>query len=260
MLRFYRRKLDLAIFTFLASTGVFIICITILVAYAMSGIFSDKKIEKLNKIIEEEVIDNNAVDRYANIRDKYPDLSGFITYNYYNKKNKLPVMQTKDNHYYLYRDIKGVTSKKGTPFIDYRCDVEKTLLLVVYAHNMNDLSQFGALKEYRKESYYKKYPYIYLETQYEEEAKYEVVSAFFSEIYPDDVKDVFRYYAYFDLKSQAEYGYFIYNIKKMALYPTGIRPKYGEKLVLLSTCDRTQRKKDGRFAVVARKVDDTIQD
>ena len=62
------------------------------------------------------------------------------------------------------------------------------------------------------------------------------------------------------MKSQAEYGYFIYNIKKMALYPTGIRPKYGEKLVLLSTCDRTQHKKDGRFAVVARKVDDTIQD
>ncbi len=49
----------------------------------------------------------------------------------------------------------------------------------------------------------------------------------------------------------------MYNIKKMALYPTGIHPKFGEKLILLSTCDKTHHKEEGRFAVLARKADST---
>ena len=255
MLRFYRKKLDFAIFTFFASMAVFISCISILVIYFVSGQLSEKKVNELNTLVDEVVEEkDDTVDRYASLRDEYPDLVGFVTYNYYNKKMKLPLMQTNDNDYYLYRDVKGKSSQRGTAFIDYRCDVKNSLLLVLYAHNMNDLSQFGALKEYRKESYWKKYPYIYFETQYEEKEAYEVVS--YSEIFSDEKEDVFRYYTYFDLPNQAQYGYYIYNIKKMALYPTGIRPKFGEKLILLSTCDHTQHKREGRFAVLARKVED----
>lgn len=258
MLRFYRKKLDFAIFSFFASMSVFIICISILAAYFINGVLSERKVDKLNTLVDEVVEEkDNDVDRYSSLRDDYPDLVGFVTYNYYNKKMKLPLMQTEDNDYYLYRDVKGKSSQRGTAFIDYRCDVKNSLLLVLYAHNMNDLSQFGALKQYRKESYWKKYPYIYFETQYEEKSAYEVVAAFYSEIFPDEKEDVFRYYTYFDLPTQAQYGYYIYNIKKMALYPTGIRPKFGEKLILLSTCDHTQRKEEGRFAVLARKVDST---
>ena len=257
MLRFYRKKLDFAIFTFFASMSVFIICVAVLAAYFINGFLSQRKVEKLNTLATEVVEEkkDNTVDRYVKLRDGYPDLVGFVTYNYYNKKMKLPLMQTDDNKYYLYRDVKGKSSQRGTAFIDYRCDAKNSLLLVLYANNMNDLSQFGALKEYRKESYWKKHPYIYFETQYEERAAYEVVASFYSEIYPDEKEDVFRYYSYFDLPNQAQYGYYMYNIKKMALYPTGIHPKFGEKLILLSTCDKTQHKEEGRFAVLARKAD-----
>lgn len=260
MLRFYRKKLDFVIFTFFASMSVFVICIAILAVYFINGALSERKAEKLNTLADEVVEETekeNTVDRYRNLRDEYPDLVGFVMYNYYNKKMKLPLMQTDDNKYYLYRDVKGKSSQRGTAFIDYRCDVKNSLLLVLYAHNMNDLSQFGALKEYRKESYWKKHPYIYFETQYEEKAAYEVVASFYSEIFPDGKEDVFRYYSYFDLPNQAQYGYYMYNIKKMALYPTGIHPKFGEKLILLSTCDKTHHKEEGRFAVLARKADST---
>lgn len=130
--------------------------------YFVQNTLNRTKIEKLNNIVEREVEAEEESsrydkdDRYAKVRDKYPDLVGFITYQYYNKKIKLPLMQTKDNDYYLYRDVEGNKSKAGTPFIDYRCNIKDSLLLVLYAHNMNDLSQFGALKEYRKESYWKK--------------------------------------------------------------------------------------------------------
>ncbi len=118
---------------------------------------------------------------------------------------------------------------------------------------MKDLSQFGALKEYKKESYRKSHPYIYYESMYEKQKKYEVVAAFYSEVY-DGEEDVFRYYAYFDLENKATYDYYLYNIRRIAEYNTGIRPEYGDRLIVLSTCDYTKNKENGRFAVLAREV------
>ena len=37
-------------------------------------------------------------------------------------------------------------------------------------------------------------------------------------------------------------------------YDTKIRPKFGEKLILLSTCDYIRNKESGRFAVIAREI------
>ena len=247
--------MDIIAVMFILSLLVLVVTLGSLVIYYAQNKLNNNKIEKLKKVVEEaevEVEENNSVDRYKNIRDKYPDLVGFITYNYYNKKIKLPLMQTKDNDYYLYRDVDGKESKAGTPFIDYRCEINKSLLLVLYAHNMVDLSQFGALKEYRSEKYRNKYPYLIFETMYEKEKKYEIIAAFYSEVYPDNV-DIFRYYAYFDLENKAIYNYYLYNIKRMAEYNTEIKPEFGEKLILLSTCDYSKNKENGRFAVLARE-------
>lgn len=237
------------------SLFVLVVTLGILVAYFAQNKFNRDKINKLNTVVEQEVDESkdNSIDRYAKVRDKYPDLAGFVTYYYYNKKVKLPLMQTNDNDYYLYRDVEGNESKAGTPFIDYRCNMKDSLLLILYAHNMKDLSQFGALKEYKKESYRNSHPYIYYESKYEKQKKYEVVAAFYSEVI-DGVEDVFRYYAYFDLENKATYDYYMYNIRRLAEYDTGIRPKYGDRLIVLSTCDYTRNKENGRFAVLAREV------
>jgi len=255
VLRYYKKKFDIVAALFVVSLCVLVVTVSILLTYFVQNKLNHDKIDELNNIVEEEVEvdEDNKIDRYAKVRDKYPDLVGFITYYYYNNKVKLPLMQTGDNDYYLYRDVEGIKSKAGTPFIDFRCDIENSLLLVLYAHNMKDLSQFGALKEYRSESYRKSHPYLYFETKYHKEKKYEVVAAFYSEVYPPGM-DVFRYYAYFDLPNKATYDYYMYNIKRLAEYDTGIKPKFGDKLILLSTCDYTKKKKDGRFAVLAREV------
>ena len=255
MLRYYRKKIDSVAIMFMISLFVLVVTLGIMVAYFAQNKFNRDKINKLNTVVEQEVdeSEDKSVDRYAKIRDKYPDLVGFVTYYYYNNKIKLPLMQTKDNDYYLYRDVEGNESKAGTPFIDYRCNMKDSLLLILYAHNMKDLSQFGALKEYKKESYRKSHPYIYYESMYEKQKKYEVVSAFYSEVY-DGQEDVFRYYAYFDLENKATYDYYLHNIRRIAEYDTGIRPEYGDRLIVLSTCDYTKNKDNGRFAVLAREV------
>ena len=64
------------------------------------------------------------------------------------------------NEYYLYRNVQKEDSKPGSIFLDYRCSFDDvgedgTLQtpnsdnLIIYGHNMRDLSMFGTLKYYR---------------------------------------------------------------------------------------------------------------
>ena len=82
------------------------------------------------------------VDRYASIRDKYPNLIGRLIIHNYNGENDLTVMQTPDEpDYYLYRDAEGKYSQFGTAYLDYRCSVENlTDNFMIYAHNIIAIS------------------------------------------------------------------------------------------------------------------------
>ncbi|MCR5609420.1 MAG: sortase [Lachnospiraceae bacterium] len=256
MLRFYKKKrFNVAKLCFYVCLSMFIGSTLYLGNYFWGNHSNKVKQDKINdlmKNVEAEVDENgNIVDRYASIRDDYKDLTARLTYKYYKKAMLLPVMQTKDNDYYLYRDVEGKDSKAGTPFIDYRCDVKNSMILMIYAHNMRDLSQFGATKEYRNESYWKKYKTITFETMYEEPKEYQVFAAFYSRVYGPKDKDKFRYYNYFSLDTEEEYDEYVSNVKKLAKYDTGITPKFGQRLIVLSTCDYTQGYDTGRFAVVA---------
>ena len=256
MLRFYKKKrFNVAKLCFYICLSMFIGSTLYLGNYFWGNHANKVKQEKINdlmKNVEAEVDeDGNIVDRYASIRDDYKDLKARLTYNYYKKSMLLPVMQTDDNDFYLYRDVEGKDSKAGTPFIDYRCDVKNSMILMIYAHNMRDLSQFGATKEYRNESYWKKYKTITFETQYEEPKEYQVFAAFYSRVYTAKEKDKFRYYNYFSLNTEEEYDEYVSNCKKLARYDTGITPKFGQRIIVLSTCDYTQGYDTGRFAVVA---------
>ena len=268
MLRFYNKKrFDIRKVIFYINLLVFLCSAGYLSNYYFGNYQNRSKIDALNKQLEGDLTasvdeDGNIIDRYASIRDEYPDLCARLTYNYWNKEILLPVMQTMDdNEYYLYRDIDGNDSKAGTPFIDNRCDIKDSMLLIIYGHNMKDMSQFGATKEYANKSYIKKYPTIKFETQYEEAAEYEVFAAFYSPVY-EKGDDVFKYYSHFSLDTEEEYNYFVENVKELSLYDSGITPEYGEKLIVLSTCDYEHNKeyKESRFAVVARKTENIVDD
>ena len=62
--------------------------------------------------------------------------------------------------------------------------------------------------------------------------------------------------AYLDLSDprvQAEYDTFVATCKSLADYDTGITPQLGEKLITLSTCDKSIDQ--GRYVVVARMIE-----
>lgn len=162
-----------------------------------------------------------------------------------------PVLQGDDNEYYLDHNYKGEKTANGSIFLnkDYDWSVPCTNLLI-YGHNMKNGEMFTDLIKYQSEDYYINHPKIRFTTA-NEDAEYEIISAFKSRVYYKSEKNVFRYYYFINADNEEEYNEFVDNAKEASFYDTGKTAEYGDQLMTLSTC--SYYTEDGRFAVVARK-------
>lgn len=98
-------------------------------------------------------------------------------------KVNYPVMYTPNNpEKYLKRDFYGRIMGSGVPFIDARCDLDSKNI-IIYGHNMKNLTMFGGLRKYLDESYLKAHPTIEFETL-AGCTKYDIV-----EVRKTDIKD-----------------------------------------------------------------------
>lgn len=76
-----------------------------------------------------------------------------------------PVVQGKDNDYYLKHLYDGTANKTGSIFLDYENKPEFTdRNNIIYGHNMRDGSMFSTLREYADQGYYDAHPVMYLMT------------------------------------------------------------------------------------------------
>lgn len=190
------------------------------------------------------------LDRYWELYIRNSDLAGWLSIE--GMKIDYPVMQCEDDEYYLHHDYDGMDSKYGCLYVRERADLEDGTNFVIYGHNMKDGSMFGDLDLYREEEFYKEHPMISFDTLYREYT-YEIVAVFLSQIYHEN-DDVFKYYQFYEAKTEAEFNDFYENIKEMSLYDTGVEAAYGDTFLTLSTC--AYHVKNGRLAVVAKRVSD----
>lgn len=162
-----------------------------------------------------------------------------------------PVLQGKDNDYYLKHNYKYEYISTGSIFLDKDYDFNKpSSNLLIYGHRNKVGLMFDELVKYKEESFYKEHKTIRFTTA-DEDAEYEIMSAFKSRVYYKDEKNVFRYYYFIDAENKEEYDEYVTNSKEVSLYDTGFTAKYGEQLITLSTCD--YEVENGRFVVVAVK-------
>ena len=162
-----------------------------------------------------------------------------------------PVLQGINNDYYLTHNYKHEKVSGGSLFLDKAYDFSiPSSNLLIYGHRNKKGLLFEDLIKYKDEEFYKEHTTIKFTTA-EEEAVYEIISAFNSRVYYQNEKNVFRYYFFVNAENREEYEEFVNNSKKASLYETGVTAEYGEQLLTLSTCDYSQ--KNGRFAVVAKK-------
>ena len=162
-----------------------------------------------------------------------------------------PVLQGKDNEYYLNHNYKKEKSQKGSIFLDANYDWSiPSNNLIIYGHNiMNDL-MFKDLLKYANEEFYKEHPVIRFTTK-ENDGEYEIISAFKSKVFNKSDTNVFRYYNFINAETEEEYNEFVENAKKVSLYDIEETTEYGDELMTLITC--SYHTTDGRFVVIGRE-------
>ena len=90
--------------------------------------------------------------------------------------------------------------------------------------------------------------YVYFDTLSEYHT-YEIFAVFQTEA---NHVGSFNYHLFDDAANEEEFNAFVSKCKEISYYDTGITPQFGDKLITLSTCDRSIE--DGRLVVVARRV------
>lgn len=157
-----------------------------------------------------------------------------------------PIVQGKDNSYYLTRLFNGDWNTKGTLFIDYRCENPfKDFNTIIYGHRMKDGSMFRSIVEYRDDpAYYDKHKTMLLFT---EEGSY-TVEVFAAVTIPADSD---KYKIFFETYSEKEE--YLEWISSENVLDTDVSVSADDRIVLLSTC--TYEFNDARLVVYGKLVE-----
>lgn len=164
-----------------------------------------------------------------------------------------PVVQSKyEANFYLRRNFQKEYADCGTIYVREACDVNKPSdNVLLYGHNMTTGVMFHDLINYKKQSFWEENRFIYFDTLTEYHT-YEIFAVF---ITTADPNEGFRYHVFSYAPNSDVFDNYVSTAKSLSYYDTGITPQYGEKLLTLSTCDRTLGYGgDGRLVVMARRV------
>ena len=146
-----------------------------------------------------------------------------------------PVVRTKSNEEYLYKDIEGNYSIYGSIFLDERLhdtDLKENENNIIYGHNMGRWTDvmFGGLKEYMNSSYLKGHERVTLYTR-DATLHYTVTSVMHADIssgvYETDIK--------------GNYGEWIRKQMEKSIYPCVSEKSLNKckRALTISTCDTT---------------------
>ena len=170
----------------------------------------------------------------------------------------LPVVQRKnDNDFYLNHGFDLSEAAEGTLFLDgVNLLVPEDDCLIVYGHNMNNGTMFGELDHYDDISFLKDHPLVQFDTIYENRT-YVPIAAFPASMNPESA-------SYFDLRqfifTDETFDLFISRLKSRSVPDIPVDAFYGDRLLLLVTCEYT--KDDGRFILALRQLraDETAEE
>ena len=110
----------------------------------------DNEIDETNAIKETEYV--SAID-FAVLDSQNPDVVAWIQIP--GTQINYPVVQGKDNDYYLHRDLNGQKSTAGTIFLDYADQADfSSLHNVLYGHHMKNGSMFKDISRYKDQGYF----------------------------------------------------------------------------------------------------------
>lgn len=190
---------------------------------------------------------------YQRLKEQNQDFVGWI----YVEGTKIdnPLMQSLDDpDFYIDKDFDGEYLKAGTLFISNISDIDDPSdVLIVFGHNMADGTMFGTLRRFEDSSFTENNNRIWVDNM-KVRREFEVTHVMRIRVDVEGQEDVFPYYAYSDFESEADYNEFIDKCNEFSLYDTGKEVEFGDKFVILSTCEYTWDDGSGRLVVMGREV------
>ena len=186
--------------------------------------------------VTEEPLQNISVEA---LREKSSDVVGWIEIP--DTDLSYPLMQGKDNDYYLNHAWNGWESIAGSIFMDYQCSEDLTdFNTIVYGHRMKDSSMFSTLKGYNKLEFWEDHPIVYIKNG-ESVHRYEIFAAYEAPVrsytYEKKVHDETTRQAVIDFALER------------SVIDTRIIPEASQHILTMSTC--TGKGYDSRWVVQA---------
>ena len=186
--------------------------------------------------ISEKLIEYNKADNsYEKIRvekeeenlyDKYEDYRGWIKID--NTNINYPIVQGKDNSFYLDKDINKNYLSSGSIFMNYLNHGFNDENTVLFGHHMRNKTMFAQLKKYKEKEFFYGDNDIVIEVENDKVLKYKVFSAYVTDSKDNYIK------TNFDDKDQ--YKEFLEDIKNKSQYKSYIDVNENDKIITLSTC------------------------
>ena len=248
------------------SITTYLICIFILTRWFVQSERNKKFADNLNDlsqiISEKENSDKEyKVPNKTYTNGNYPDDLTFLNVNLdpYIRQNSetvawllvngtnisYPVVQHKDNNYYLNHNFYKRKSMSGWVFADYRDNFETfNNNTIIYGHNLINRTMFGQLPRLLNSSWQSNpnYHYIKLSTK-TTNSIWQVFSVYKIKPTTDYLQSVFN--------SMSTYEKFLKTIKNRSSYDFNVDVSTTDKIITLSTCDDTGTK---RVAVHAKLI------
>ena len=174
---------------------------------------------------------------FDKLRSINRDTAGWIRFE--NLGISYPIVQGKDNDYYLCHTFYRKENKCGSIFIETQNQKDfSDQNTFVYGHNMKDKSMFAKLNELKQEEVFRENAEFYIDTPKGVNC-YQIFSCHVAPLESDS----FRY----QFQGKEDYAEWQKNVKECSLYETGVEPKKEQKTVTLMTC--TPEGYDYRFLV-----------
>ncbi len=126
----------------------------------LEDLYNDVTITEEDVIINDTKLKKKHYD-ITKLIERNPDTVGWIYVN--NTNIDYPIVQAKDNDFYLNHTFDKESNSVGSIFADYRCSFPKLgYNTVVYGHNRKDGSMFGTLQRSLTEEWYSEEENLYI--------------------------------------------------------------------------------------------------
>ena len=205
---------------------------------------SKKMKEELIELIEipEEIEEEESFSiDFSELKKVNSDVVGWIVIE--GTQVNYPIVQSKDNSYYLNHSFDKTWNSLGSIFMDYRSTNDfSDYNTFIYGHHTKNGSMFGELYKYMDVSFYKEHPYFYLYSPHGN-YKVEIISAYLdsaeSNSYVQSFDDVEEYEGYIKL------------ITEKSIYKTNIEfDVSSDKIITLYSCSHeSNRRKEDRYFI-----------